>query len=82
MRHTVNLNSDQESALKAYRDVRRGQRDGRILQKTTAISELLARALSGIAPAETITMRELVARIEAVEAGLEPYCGEDLPVAY
>ena len=66
--HTVKLTKQQEELLKAYRGRRRVERGGKVLQNNSAIQELIASALEGIELQRVITIEELVARIDKLEA--------------
>ena len=68
--YRIQLNSKLERLLHGYRAKRRVERGGKVLQKSTAITELLATALDDIEPLREISIEEIVSRIEAIESML------------
>lgn len=63
----IRLTAKQRRLLEAYRQQRRVERGGKVIQTATAVSELIDKALSGVEPARQVSVQELVARIEALE---------------
>ncbi len=64
-----NIPTALEEKFQAYRELRKIERDGKVLQKVTAITELLGTGLDA-APAitERTTFAELIRRVEKLEA--------------
>lgn len=68
MQHSIYLSQAMEAKLKAYRERRRIERDGKVLQVATAIQEIVELALDGEHPASDLPCySDLVRRVEALE---------------
>lgn len=67
----ISLTFEMEKKLAAYRQRRRLERGGRVLQKETAILEILRTVLDGEQVQAPVDLSDLRRRIEALEAKLE-----------
>lgn len=67
MKITIKLSLEMVGKLKTYRDQRRVERGGKVLQIQTSILELLEKSLDGIEPKKVVDLEDLVFRVRRLE---------------
>lgn len=78
MKHAIYLNDDMEKKLKAYRERRRIERDGKVMQVASAIQEIIESALNAEQSTSDLPCyADLVRRVEALEKARYESDGEE-----
>ncbi len=67
MKIQFGLYGEAEEKLKAYREKRRQERGGKVLQVETALRELIDKALAGIEPPKVVDLEDMERRISRLE---------------